>query len=566
MIVEPYETVEGTNHSGSVINLFDYWLDEGEDGRSAADNHWGNTNGSDNPNLTKGINKDHALKFRLYYYVDDNDINTWTESASPHQNIVANTLQGGYPYLTQESANSVKGISNDSYSAESLAYLFDPTIENLYKETFKNVKGLLQIDDDGYYYYNSQQNFAELDETNNKINLYEAAGVTTAGGGTGQTPPGQFFPFNDFDEVRTLESIDEPLNHYFGMTLTTRFVQKYGGHTKIDEEDPMTFEFAGDDDVWIFIDDVLVADLGGVHNRTSVKIDFSTGKVTINDGNDGLNTTIHQQYVNAGKANTVNWTQNGDNTIFEDGSCHTLKFFYLERGNTDSNLDLKYNLGTYPATDISKVDQYGNGVKDATFDVYAANENYEITSAESLYTGTTDENGKMTFVDEYGMPYTIAELEQMFGTHFVLKETAPAGYRQVGSQINLEVIGHKLLACNNPQESGAQASATLQIEAPNALIPVSGSLADAKSYYDYDDPTPNLNGTLFAVVLRYIGPRDAEGNATGLNNQNNWAPVYGTQKDGFTVVDVSKYNNDFIGSCHRYGSEVCGKRQCVPLR
>ena len=62
----------------------------------------------------------------------------------------------------------------------------------------------------------------------------------------------------------------------------------------------------------------------------------------------------------------------------------------------------------------------------------------------------------------------------MFGTHFVLKETAPAGYRQVGSQINLEVIGHKLLVCNNPQESGAQASATLQIGAPLspwALLP-----------------------------------------------------------------------------------------------
>ena len=312
----------------------------------------------------------------------------------------------------------------------------------------------------------------------------------------------------------------------------------------------MTFEFAGDDDVWIFIDDVLVADLGGIHNMASVAINFATGKVTINNGNDNLDTTIYSQYVAAEKENTVNWTQTGGNTIFEDGSCHTLKFFYLERGNTDSNLDLKYNLGTYPATDISKVDQYGNGVEDATFDVYAADGNYNVTSAKSLYTGTTDENGKMTFVDGDGMPYTIAELEQMFGTHFVLKETAPAGYRQVGSQINLEVIGHKLLACNNPQESGAQASATLQIEAPNALIPVSGSLAEAKTYYNYNDRIPNLNGTLFAVVLRYIGPREDNGIATeaNLGNQANWAPVYGTQKDGFTVVDVSEYNNDFIAA------------------
>lgn len=72
------------------------------------------------------------------------------------------------------------------------------------------------------------------------------------------------------------------LNHHLGMSMEVEFYQPDGGEIELADGtmQPMQFEFAGDDDVWLFIDDVLVADLGGFHDPMSFTIDFSTGKIT----------------------------------------------------------------------------------------------------------------------------------------------------------------------------------------------------------------------------------------------------------------------------------------------
>ncbi len=61
------------------------------------------------------------------------------------------------------------------------------------------------------------------------------------------------------------------------MTMETLFLQPEDG--KIDADTPMSFSFSGDDDVWIFIDDVLVSDLGGIHDECFTVIDFESGMV-----------------------------------------------------------------------------------------------------------------------------------------------------------------------------------------------------------------------------------------------------------------------------------------------
>ncbi|MFQ9133940.1 MAG: hypothetical protein ACLR5M_09410 [Bifidobacterium longum] len=160
----------------------------------------------------------------------------------------------------------------------------------------------------------------------------------------------------------------------------------------------MTFEFAGDDDVWVFIDDVLVGDIGGIHNRASLSINFHTGDIKL----QRRVTTRHaeeQARQEAGKAGDTSWEGN----TFADDTNHTLKFFYLERGATDSNMELKFNLVTVPESDIIKFDQDGKFVQSAEFALYKTDENFTDTTNDKnalLGSGTTDEAGHLTLTND----------------------------------------------------------------------------------------------------------------------------------------------------------------------
>ena len=177
----------------------------------------------------------------------------------------------------------------------------------------------------------------------------------------------------DSDQNLTQASINSgntAIRHYFGMTMTTRFVQRYDGMTTKGGSKPMTFQFSGDDDVWIFIDGILVADLGGIHNQASTTINFATGEIEIEwidnrvtkKSTSSLYDKMQQYYPNSGF-----WRKK---TLSND-TYHTLKLFYLERGGMDSNLAMKFNLAHVPETDGIKVDQFGSRLNGVEFDLYA---------------------------------------------------------------------------------------------------------------------------------------------------------------------------------------------------
>lgn len=544
--------------SNTTINLFDYWVSTDD-----ASGRFNSDNNNDEP--MNGINKGHTILFTRTGQSKFGRFNQWVGSGEPpYANIVSNTLGvDGYPFLSQATTNS----------DESLAYLFNPDYYCPGKASYTNVNGLLRNDAQGYFYFDCKETMAEYNEADNNIYIYDKPGVKESDG-----TKGQFFPFNNAPQVMESARDDALMNHYFGMTITTRFFQKNGGYANEKGTDiPTSFHFSGDDDVWIFIDDVLVGDGGGIHDACSIDINFVTGDILINNDTNNK-TTLYQAYLAAGKVNTTTWSTEQPNT-FADNTTHTLKFFYLERGNYSSNLELKYNLISIPKTAIYKVDQYGQVVPGAEFAVYAADSSYNMLAdkvgnvvtepqnpvydeygnltdgngsiiAHALYTGTTNAAGEMIFENKKdGTPYTIHELEGQFGKNFILREIkVPDGFRVVTKDVYLEIwdgsANGKILKCNNTAESGSRAASTLQVTAPETIFIKNGDNPPKKTdYYSVENNDGNVttthNGTMFAVVLKYTGPVDDNGNATDLGNEKSWTPVYGNDKIGYTLVDMT---------------------------
>lgn len=517
-------TVPTISPSGTTINLFDYWVN--------SDDHL-SVSGSD------GINKGHRFQFKDQGASDD--LNRYTNGSSPRSDIVNNVLTGGYPKLT------------DHWDGESLRYLFDSSTQTG-KISHMGVTGLLQAKG-GYYEYDSLQNYAAYNANKNAFDVYDAPGVKQAGAEPHTV--GQFFPFDAANEVFkegssglvpngiTSQNVGDsqyndgnPLNHYFGLSMSTRFVQPNGGLAN--GKDAMTFEFAGDDDVWVFIDDVLVGDIGGIHTRAELTINFQTGEITVNSSANG---TLLSKFQAAGKGGSAeNWNSN----TFADGTNHTLKFFYLERGATDSNMKLKFNLVTVPESDIIKFDQDGKFVQGAEFKLYKTDKDFK-TEAEFLGSGTTDETGRLTLTndDDNG----VINFDDLYNKghdnkYYLLKEThVPKGYRSslaaTGGSIQLEYVpasaengaGGVIInrggmdAGSSVWQSGAFAGSKETITAPSTVYKAHDNLTKS------DETVSPGSGILFAVVLK----RDKSA-STGINDPNNWYAVSGDPTKGYTLA------------------------------
>ncbi len=503
-------TVPTISPSGTTINLFDYWVNP--------DNHLSVSGNG-------GINASHRFQFNDGQ--GDAPLNHWTGNTNPQPGIVSNTLSDGYPQLS------------GTYGGDSLRYLFDSSAQTG-KTSHFGVTGLLKVQD-GYYVYDSSENYAAYNADKNAFDVYDTWGIDKVGDSSHR---GQFFPFDAADKVFkeesgrlvqndiTADNAGNHVNHHFGLSMSTRFVQPNGGLTN-DKKD-MTFEFAGDDDVWVFIDDVLVGDIGGIHSRASLSINFHTGDIKVNDKSDG---TLLSKYQAAKKG-----TSGFDGDTFKDGTNHTLKFFYLERGATDSNMELKFNLVTVPESDIIKFDQDGKFVQGAEFKLYKTDKDFK-TVGELIGSGTTDEAGHLTLTND--VDNGVINFDDLYNKdhdnkYYLLKETkAPNGYRSsltaTDGSMQLEYVpasdkndaGGVIInrggmdAGSVVWKTGAFAAAKETITAPPTVYKANNDLMKSNETVNLD------SGILFAVVLK----RDKSA-GTGIKDQNNWYAVSGDPSTG----------------------------------
>jgi fibro-slime domain-containing protein len=106
------------------------------------------------------------------------------------------------------------------------------------------------------------------------------------------------------------------------------------GKFKYKQGSAEVFEFAGDDDMWIFVDGVLAVDLGGTHLAAPGKVDIALLAANAHGCQPGQPLA----------------SESAVNGCWADNSWHHLHFFYADRQTDGSNMRIKSSLSEIAPT------------------------------------------------------------------------------------------------------------------------------------------------------------------------------------------------------------------------
>lgn len=342
----------------------------------------GGTTNSDSPSITLYQKQTSAgYEVKGFYFTEANN--------KPHQSEYEKQVNN--PYVPDFSKWSGKAQNFHIYSGLAESNLNDAdnapfnnenvnaadlfgTTEYDWKDVYTNVQVPFKYNaETGYYTLNSDENAVYFQGSSARIGatmLIADKPVHTSNAGVSGTG---FQPFeavsskttestkSNGDRVTAYTLSDGEPTFGFGMVTQVPFQMTDNG--KDADGDPIQFRFSGDDDVWVYIDDILVLDIGGTHDAITGTIDFSTGAVTL----DALNydkigdKATHPVGENADSHDTSTLNQTnlytalGKSLIeFASEGQHTLTIYYMDRGRGKTNCLIEFNLPQRDSVSVTK--------------------------------------------------------------------------------------------------------------------------------------------------------------------------------------------------------------------
>lgn len=488
------------------------------------------------------------------------------------------------------------------------------TSEGVGKQIYEDVSfQFIKNKNTGWYEYNSSISHAQYDNESRSVKLYYenlAASEDTAAG---------FFPFDDINSAavngsgdfvfshRTFSEwenayathasdykgtyVDNSANLQNGMVMDFDFYLPENGTVDgtVDGEQ-IQFEFSGDDDMWVFVDDKLVLDIGGGHNPVSGNINFATGKATV------------ESAITREDSNPIARTV--DVNLAQD-EYHNIKIFYLERFGGESNCRISFNLPAVPQKSITvekdMTDPDGNSVStndtfsfkletadertgtynvitDRTYDVVDA-KNPTVIIAEDVAVGNdgifTIKTGQKAVFESFDSTefYKVTEIisEEMQGRYSKvvvdgLPSISPDGkYTSIPRQVTNKGSSVKFTNILTDPLAGATLSKTSEAIGNNQykiILSITGATPDSSitvtdtvsKYFDIVSPQNGDAGALVSdQTITFNGMTASDGSWTGeiiiVPKADFWGGNSVPTNDGNAVANsAAKIAHNFTGS------------------
>lgn len=242
-------------------------------------------------------------------------------------------------------SNVFAGTNNDAKESVAKYWYYDSSKTPLY----------LKKDTSDGYYLDSPTNEDEKKHSQNRNTV------------NGEEAGYGFFPFNQYvgDHVNQYNyGYGAKLQFDFTLTDNGRIVVGYDNNGN-EQTVPIKFFFSGDDDVWVFIDDQLVLDVGGAHAKAQGLLEFGAdknGDNTVTSYVSNIKDSNNQNYKSLGSSKNVtfngknyqfNWESNEQKTLPKN-TKHTLTMYYMERGMWESNMAVAFNFPDHNELQVEK--------------------------------------------------------------------------------------------------------------------------------------------------------------------------------------------------------------------